>query len=514
MRAHITLFFSLAALAAGGCGISGGGSSGSPSVPSTVATPLLGDLANPPEIKSNAGVASVHFSAAINPATGGPGIEYAGAFVPPTVRAAPGDTINFTYANDLPASSVEPLDMTSLHFHGLSISPNAPADDSIGLMAMPGQTLHYVIHVPPSQPPGLYWYHSHSHGEADWQLTNGMSGALIVEGTAKLSPATAGLPERIIVLRNVVSAPRFTSLARIRAARVRASAMSAATAQPTAAPAICQNPFDVPSMHTTINAANAGTTILMQPGQKQFWRILNASSNGFYDLHLDGSSFHVVSIDGVPLKTYPGASEQDRSELAIPPAGRVEAIVTGSAGGSLHTSCTDTGPGGDPNPPQVLALIHPGAPVLPVVPAAGATPRARGTYDLAIGAPSAERSLAFTEDDAGFYLNGRAYAPNAAPMFAVRSGSVERWTLTNATDELHVFHIHQLHFVTQDIDGVQQPAYWADTVALPYRHPDGTPSVVHVLLDFRDPIIRGTFLFHCHLLEHEDGGMMAKIAVQ
>jgi suppressor of ftsI len=517
MRAPFAIFFSVAALTAAGCGISGSGSAGSAGGSSTLpVTPLSVDLANPPEIKSSAGVANVTFSAALNPATGGPGIEYAGAFVPPTVRAEPGDTIRFNYANDLPPSSAEPLNMTSLHFHGLSISPNAPADDSIGLMAMPGQTLHYVIHVPVSQPPGLYWYHSHSHGEADWQLSNGMSGALIVEGTAKLSPATAGLPERVIVLRNVLSAPKFSSLAEIRSGAAHTFATATATAEPTAAPAICQNPFDVPSEHTTVNAANAGTTILMQPGQKQFWRILNASSNGFYDLHLDGSEFHVVSIDGVPLRTYPGAIEQDRSDLEIPPAGRIEAIVTGSAGGSLHTSCTDTGPGGDPNPPQVLALIKTGVPALPVVPAAGPTPRAHGTYDLAIGAPSAERSLAFSESSDGetFYLNGQVYSPTAGPMFTVRSGTVERWTLTNSSDELHVFHIHQLHFVTQDVDGVAKPAYWADTVTLPYRHADGTPSVTHVLLDFRDPIIRGTFLFHCHLLEHEDGGMMAKIAVQ
>jgi suppressor of ftsI len=474
MRAPFAIFFSVAALTAAGCGISGSGSAGSAGGSSTLpVTPLSVDLANPPEIKSSAGVANVTFSAALNPATGGPGIEYAGAFVPPTVRAEPGDTIRFNYANDLPPSSAEPLNMTSLHFHGLSISPNAPADDSIGLMAMPGQTLHYVIHVPVSQPPGLYWYHSHSHGEADWQLSNGMSGALIVEGTAKLSPATAGLPERVIVLRNVLSAPKFSSLAEIRSGAAHTFATATATAEPTAAPAICQNPFDVPSEHTTVNAANAGTTILMQPGQKQFWRILNASSNGFYDLHLDGSEFHVVSIDGVPLRTYPGAIEQDRSDLEIPPA-------------------------------------------LPVVPAAGPTPRAHGTYDLAIGAPSAERSLAFSESSDGetFYLNGQVYSPTAGPMFTVRSGTVERWTLTNSSDELHVFHIHQLHFVTQDVDGVAKPAYWADTVTLPYRHADGTPSVTHVLLDFRDPIIRGTFLFHCHLLEHEDGGMMAKIAVQ
>jgi suppressor of ftsI len=514
MRAKFTIGLSILALSLSGCGISG--SSSSASVPSSSgAAPLSDDLANPPEITSTAGVANVAFRAAINPVTGGPGIEYAGAFIPPTVRVSPGDTVNFNYANALPPSSSEPLDMTSLHFHGLSISPNAPADDSIGLMAMPGQSLHYVIHVPASQPPGLYWYHSHSHGEADWQLSNGMSGALIVQGTAALSPAVAGLPERVIVLRNVLAHPSFSSLSTVRQAR-RASVNATATAEPTAAPAICQNPFDVPSEHTTVNAQNAGTTILMEPGQKQFWRILNASSNGFYDLHLDGSEFHVVSIDGVPLRTYPGASEVDRSDLEIPPSGRVEAVVTGSAGGSLHTSCTDTGPAGDPNPPQVLALIRSGTPNVPAVPAAGATPRAHGTYDLAIGAPSAQRSLAFSESADGetFYLNGAVYSPSAAPMFTVRSGTVERWTLTNSSEELHVFHIHQLHFVTQDVDGVAQTAHWSDTVTLPYRHADGTPSVTHVLLDFRDPIIRGTFLFHCHLLEHEDGGMMAKIAVQ
>ncbi len=500
-----------------GCGISGAPSAASP----VTASPLSSDLANPPEIASSKGVATVALRAAIDPMTGGPAIEYAGAFVPPTVRVSPGDTIDVNYVNALPPSSSEPLDMTSLHFHGLSVSPNAPSDDSIDLMAMPGQTLHYVIHVPASQPPGLYWYHSHSHGEADWQLSNGMSGALVVQGTAALSPATAGLPERVIVLRNVLGQSSFSSLASVRAAvkrRVRTSAAlgAAATPLPTAAPVVCQNPFDVAGEHTTINNRATGAMILMQPGQKQFWRILNASSNGFYDLHLEGSTFHVVAIDGVPVRTYPGAAERDVPDLAIPPAGRVEAIVVGTPGAALHTSCTDTGPGGDPNPPQVLALVRSGTPAVGAVPAPGATPRARGTYDLALGAAATERSLAFSESSDGetFYLNGAVYAPSAAPMFTVRSGSVERWTLTNASDEVHVFHMHQLHFVTQDIDGVAQPAHWADTVTLPYRHADGSASVTHVLLDFRDPIIRGTFLFHCHLLEHEDGGMMAKIAVE
>ena len=77
-----------------------------------------------------------------------------------------------------------------------------------------------------------------------------------------------------------------------------------------------------------------------------------------------------------------------------------------------------------------------------------------------------------------------------------------RSTFTNCTSSLRMS------------TALPQPPLWRDTLNLPIAHADGTPSVSHVLLDFRDPIIRGTFLFHCHLLEHEDGGMMAKIVVQ
>ncbi len=130
------------------------------------------------------------------------------------------------------------------------------------------------------------------------------------------------------------------------------------------------------------------------------------------------------------------------------------------------------------------------------------------------GAFAQQRTLQFTEDDNGFYLNGGAYAPAGPPMFVAQSGTIERWTLLNTTGEVHAFHIHQLHFIAQDVDGVVQPPVWRDTVNLPIAHADGTPSATHVVLDFRDPVIRGEFLFHCHLLEHEDGGMMAKIRVR
>ena len=505
----------LAALAvstAATIGCSGGGGSSSASRPVDTL-----DLSNPPEVASANGVAHVALSATINPATGGPQIQYAGAFVPPTIRVNPGDTIDITYTNSLPVTSAEPLNATNLHFHGLSTSPNPPADDAIDILAMPGQTLHYVVPVPKTQPPGLYWYHSHSHGEANWQLYNGMSGAIVVNGTASVASETAGLPERVIVLRNVLSQPNFSDLSIARRVAARKARLTSSIVRTRSDDGICQQPFAIDSEATTINGRAPAALIAMPRGSRELWRVLNASADGYYDLSIDGQTLQVVSIDGVPIKTYPGAQEQFVRDVVIPPGARAEFIVTGpTSGAAFRTTCVDTGPDGDPNPSQVLAQIVPGVTgQLSAVPLPGTIPVASGTYQTSVGASyAAQRTLDFSEDDNGFYLNGLAFAFSAPPMFTVQSGTIERWTLRNTTGEVHAFHIHQIHFITQDLDGVPQPPVWRDTLSLPIAHADGTPSVSHVLLDFRDPIIRGTFLFHCHLLEHEDGGMMAKIVVQ
>jgi suppressor of ftsI len=466
------------------------------------AAPQAADLANPPEVVSAGGVARLTLSAAIDPSTGGPGLEYNGAFVPPTIRVAAGDTIDLTYVNDLPPSSHEPFNITNIHFHGLTTSPNPPADDSIDVYAMPGQTLHYQVPIGKTQPPGIFWYHSHAHRESNWQVYNGMSGAIVVNGTAYFSRETSGLPERIIVLRNVLAHPKY-----------------AATLPHTAKPGgVCGRPFGISGEYTTINGQPVGGKIVMPPGHPQLWRVVNASPDGYYDLSVDGASLHLVAVDGVPLDAYPGGRERLVHDIVVPPAGRAEFIVDGAAiGAAFRTSCTNTGLAGDPNPAQVLATIAGGSEDLPTVPHPGATPPPFGTYEETVGDKFAkQRTLFFSEDrkKTAFYLNGKQYSPNAAPMFTARAGTVERWTLLNFTQEVHAFHIHQVHFIVQDIDGVKQPQGWWDTLNLPHAHRDGRPGVAHVLLDFRDPIVRGTFLFHCHILQHEDLGMMAKIAVQ
>ncbi|HUA09163.1 MAG TPA: multicopper oxidase family protein [Candidatus Acidoferrales bacterium] len=488
--------------------VGSGGSWPAPPAPST------SDLANPPEVDSVNGTLNVTFTAAVNPATGGPGIEYNGAFVPPTLRVNPGDTIDITYTNDLPASNALPYNDASLHFHGFSTSPNPPADDSIGMLAMPGQTLHYSVPVPLTQPPGLYWYHSHSMGESNWQLYNGMSGAIVVNGIASFAPETAGLPERIIVLRNVIANEPYsdTTSESHRALERRADGTLVDTT--------CSQPWDVGGEYSTINGQTVGTQRIVVPsGQKQFWRVLNASADGFYNVSIDGAGLQMVAIDGVPLKnTYPGASEQTVGNIVIPPSSRAEFIVTGTGGTvAFRTSCTDTGPVGDPNPPQVLAQVYGSGQTasLPLVATPGPTPPAHGTYEEAMGSPVRQRTVIFSENanSTAFYINGTQWAAASGPMFTVASGTVEQWTLENTTGEVHVFHTHQVHFIVQDINGVAQPPYWRDTVTLPYTTSD-TPSITHVLIDFRDPEVKGTFLFHCHLQQHADLGMMASVLVQ
>jgi hypothetical protein len=100
------------------------------------------------------------------------------------------------------------------------------------------------------------------------------------------------------------------------------------------------------------------------------------------------------------------------------------------------------------------------------------------------------------------------------PAITTTVGAVEDWTVENRSGEAHVFHIHQLHFLLTAVNGVQVPnPDLIDTVTVPAWSGSGPYPNVTMRMDFRDPNIAGTFVYHCHILDHEDGGMMAKIQV-
>ena len=452
-----------------------------------------------------------HFtlSAVYDSAAGHNAFAYAGKTVPPVIRVSPGGAINLRYVNDLPRKSNEEcatapcMNMTNLHFHGLHVSPKSPQDDVLTMMSMPGETLEYKVVIPAYSPPGLYWYHTHPHGESARQDLDGMSGAIVVEGIDRYYPQLRRMRERIIVLRdyNLEQSDAVTRKLISESAEIPSAPCGTASAQP------------VERVFTANGAIRP--QIPIAAGERQFWRIVNTSPDRYADLQVTSEQLEIVALDGMPL-TYHNQHRSTRNvdHVLVPPAGRVEAIVVGPPVGlhaTLNTRCVDTGTDGDPNPAMVIADLSP-AHSNSRTQKVQKTSRAAiykevSTQDIEkLEANKPDFTVIFTEDKNGFYINSQKFAMDDQPMLRVQVGSMQHWRVLNATTEVHPFHIHQVHFLAYAENEVPtDPPEWLDTVNVPVG------GSVDLVMDFTDPIIRGMSLFHCHLLSHEDKGMMAKI---
>lgn len=463
-----------------------------------VGTPLPTE----PEVRS-----PLLLKAVTDPKTGKAAFSFRGQETPPVIRSAPGTDINVEYVDEMTTHSEEKCvdgpcrNMTNLHFHGLHVSPDAPQDDVITMMAMPGGSLRYRVTIPSNQPPGLYWYHTHPHGESYQQSLDGMSGAIVIEGIERYAPEVIGMPERILVLRD----------------------FDLSTA-PDAAPAMqkavglsrvpCGKASGEPQRIFTVNGV-IRPRIQIAPGQRQFWRIVNASPDLYADLEVDSSTMRVVALDGMPLSFHdPSRTSEDFQHVLLAPAGRVEAIIEGpqSGNGTLKSRCVDTGPSGDPNLEMVVAdLDEQIQPPTVLTPRTSAIVRGK-SYPIKnrviqrVELAQAAFVVNFTEDQRGFYINGQKYGPDSPPMTIVDTGKYVHWRVVNGTDEIHPFHIHQVHFLAYKLNGQRLiDPIWMDTINVPAQ------GQIDLVMDFTDPIIKGMSVFHCHLLKHEDKGMMAKI---
>jgi suppressor of ftsI len=459
-------------------------------------------LSNPPEARS-----PIDLTAINDPNTGRAAFLFNRREDPPVIRAAPGEEIRIAYVNAMSTTSKEKcvdgpcMNMTNLHFHGLHVSPHAPEDDVITMMAMPGQSLHYVVNIPLDQPPGLYWYHTHPHGESYQQDLDGMSGAIVIDGIDRYVPEVRHMRERILVLRDQVIGKDDPASPEL----MRMVELSTRT---------CSTSTERPERIFTVNGA-LRPQIAVTAGEQQFWRIVNASPDLYADLQVDGEQLEIIALDGMPLAFHsPERPVEFVSHVLLPPAGRVEAIITGPKhgdGAKLRTRCFDTGSDGDANPEMVLAdLVNVPQPrIAPTTPVDARRPIHK-PLPAAMVAHVEKRSpdfvVNFTEDKKGFYINGRKFRPDDPPMTTVSIGAFYHWRVTNSTHEVHPFHIHQVHFLVYAQNGVRlKRPEWLDTVNV------SVEGDVDLMMDFTDPIIRGTSLFHCHLLSHEDKGMMAKI---
>src|SRR5260370_4720070 len=231
---------------------------------------------------------------AINDPTTGKGVVvFEGHEVPPVVRAVPCRTIHLEYINQMSTHAREVcvdgpcMNMTNLHFHGLHVSPDAPGDDVLTMMARPGQSLHYTVDIPADQPPGLYWYHTHPHGESYQQDLDGMSGAIVIDGIDRYFPEIKNMKEKILILRDAELEQGDASSALLKSAvQLAPYRCGAATGEGTRV--------------FTVNGA-VRPKIAIAPGEQQFWRIVNASPYLYADLEWHSESMTIVALDGMPL---------------------------------------------------------------------------------------------------------------------------------------------------------------------------------------------------------------------
>jgi FtsP/CotA-like multicopper oxidase with cupredoxin domain len=497
--------------------------------------------------------------------------------VSPTLRLNPGDLLILHFKNDLvafeqPAAASgkatpgagpipapicrvghqsaahagEPIMAVSsnVHFHGLTVPPTYHQDDVLSTLVQPGEPpFEYRLRIPHDEPPGLYWYHPHVHGYSTDQVLGGASGALIIEGIERANPALAGLPERVLVIRDQEllnpHAPPAQSEPVVGKNLVENDGDAVNTGTGFGKPAKDLSINFVPVPYPDYPPAS----ITMKPNERQVWRVLNASAITYLNLAVlfghTPQPLGIVAIDGVPINiSGPEApSMQQVDHIGIPPAGRVEFVVNGPPAGVpalLVTRTVDTGPGGENDPNRALASI--------VTTPDAAEPQSRLSANplplaapirpfIGTVAPTRVRRLYFSEkldnpnDPASgseFYLTEEGKTPkvfdptSTVPDIVVRQGDVEDWIIENRSMELHNFHIHQLHFQLVDWNGipVNEP-FTRDTINVPYYngHTLGYPSV-RVRMDFRDPNIVGLFVYHCHILDHEDNGMMGRIRVE
>jgi FtsP/CotA-like multicopper oxidase with cupredoxin domain len=439
----------------------------------------------------------------------------------PTLNVNPGDTVTVNLTNALPPASTMMVvdspcgpsaDMNTssvnIHYHGTNLSPACGQDEVIHTLVNSGQSFTYTLSIPTDEPPGLYWYHPHVHMNSEAGVLGGGTGAIVVEGIGNLQSSVVGLPTSIFVVRDA-------TLAATGGAGTPAKDLSlnyVAIDSPSETPAVIQ----------------------MQPSQQQFWRVLNASADTPIDVQLvyDGvvQSLSVVGLDGVPTGSQDGGGQGTpitETDILIPPAGRAEFVMTGpSASVSSATFITlpvNMGTAGASVPQRTLANIQvsTSAPTPPAQPAAvAAGPQRFAGLQAMAATPNATRSLYFSESASQYYITVQGatptlFDPNNPPSIVTTQGSVEQWTVSNETTEVHDFHIHQIHFLLEDVNGVAVPAasqQYLDTVQIPAWSGSGAYPSVTLLMDFRGTDV-GDFVYHCHILSHEDQGMMAIIRV-
>jgi suppressor of ftsI len=243
----------------------------------------------------------------------------------------------------------------------------------------------------------------------------------------------------------------------------------------------------------------------VRPGETQLWRLANISADIWYRLRADGLRFTIIGQDANPMQRV-----LTRRALLLPPGKRYDVLVQGPPAGSyrLRTLRYSTGPAGDTYPTRQLAtIVSSGTMTAPATLPTSQRLPALLRPRFASQHVDRRRRIVFSESANGnsFLINGTQFKHDVVNQY-VRLGDLEEWTIINTSKEQHPFHIHVNDFQVMSINGhrVRAPSP-QDTVPLPVH------GRVVIRLRFTD--FTGRFVFHCHILNHEDGGMMQIVEV-
>ncbi len=426
---------------------------------------------------------------------------YEGTVPGPTLRVKPGDVLRIKLINDMPPnrdpspedhSLPHHFNTTNLHTHGLHVSPSGISDNVMHAME-PGKSYDVEVAIPSDHIPGTNWYHPHMHGSADVQIASGAVGALIIEGDFADVPEIAAAQERLLVLTEAV----FDEFGMIE---------DFGTLFPeTAARFFAVNGVREP-------------TITMRPGEVQRWRILHAGWQDDIFMELEGHVLNTIARDGIPLARMgqnvpikPDQKTDYPNAMLIAPGQRLDVLVQAGKPGVYafrgvpydQGYASPTGPiarlvvAGDPLPMSLPAKLPP------------LLEKLIGDDEI-----TGTRVLTFSATSPGtiewqkfrFLIDGKTFDPDRVDQ-RVRLGAVEEWTIVNqdAGDD-HVFHIHVNDMLLTKINGepLAEPI-WLDTAIVPRG---GNISFRSRFLDFT-----GKFMLHCHMMNHEDLGMMQVVEV-
>ncbi|TFD78277.1 multicopper oxidase family protein [Cryobacterium fucosi] len=409
-------------------------------------------------------------------------LGYNGGLPGPTLRVRAGDRLAVTLRNGL-------TDPTNLHTHGLHVSPEGNSDNPF-VVVEPGDSFDYEFRLPADHPPGLYWYHPHHHGVAAGQVFGGLYGAIVVDDPLPI-PVTR---ERVLVISDLTldSAGNLT--------------------RSTVAERMHGREGELVLVNGQLKPS-----VDIRSGERERWRIVNACASRYLRLRLDGQELHLLGLDSGRF-----AKPEKVDEVMLAPGNRADLLVTASEGSTaLRAVPYDRGSDGMMGGGRGSSLAEVTLATVTVEGAdagAGDTadslpaiPRQATPVDLRGATVTARREFVFEMGmggmmgggGMGFTINGREFDGGRVDT-TVQGGSVEEWTLTNASQMDHPVHLHVWPMqVVERVGRAVDSVLWQDVVNVPAR------SAVRVRVAFTG--FTGKTVYHCHILDHEDNGMMGVI---